>query len=75
MGKMEETAPRGIPVGSGGRWAGSPSRLTGALEIILSKPSHCLEVSLRPRQGKGLAQGHIAGELTELSGNCSLRSG
>lgn len=74
MRKMEETAPGGIPVGSEGRWAGSTSGLRGFLEIISANPSHCLKVSLRPRQGKGLAQGHLAGDVMELGWNRGLRS-
>lgn len=76
MRKMEETAPGGIPLGSEGRWAGSTSGLRGFLEIISANPSHCLKVSLslRPRQGKGLAQGHLAGDVMELGWNRGLRS-
>ena len=39
MGKMEETAPGGILVSFGGRWAGSTSGLGGGLEIISANPS------------------------------------
>lgn len=75
MEKMEETAPGGVPVGFGGRRGGGMPGFRGALEIISANSWCRLEVSLRPRQGKGLAQGHTVGEVMELGWNHGLKSG